>query len=292
MELPKFIFQATENLVEKPWGGEWIAMLKGFRKKGIGESWEFSAHHSNTSQVLLRGETTKLTELFIEKREEILGSLAEKHKSFPILLKIVEVIGKRIPIVHPSEKVAENLGIGDGGKLKAWIMISGRAYIGFSEDVPSEEIDAILTEEKIWEKMNKFDASSYDSLLIPPGTIHSAENARFIEVGTNAEATIELRDDRIKRALSFKKTEDFEIRTRKNRVETEFFVAEILEIVGKQDFTIDTFNVLLSLEGYLILRSEKEIVDLPKGYSCLIPAKTGSYSVQSEKAKILRVYPR
>ncbi len=292
MELPKFIFQATENLIEKPWGGEWIAMLKGFRKKGIGESWEFSAHPSNVSQVLLKGETTKLSELFIEKKEDILGSLVEKHKNFPILLKIVEVVGKRVPIVHPPEKVAENLGIGDGGKLKAWFMLSGRAYIGFSEEVPSEEMDAVLTEEKIWEKMNKFDASGYEPFLIPPGTIHSAENARFIEVGTNAEATIELKDGRIKGVLNLKKTEDFEVRAKKNRVETEFFVAEILDIVGKQDFTIDTFNVLLSLEGYSILRSEKEIVDLPKGYSCLIPAKTASYSIQSEKAKILRVYPR
>lgn len=292
MELPKFIFQATENLVEKPWGGEWIALLKGFRKRGIGESWEFSAHLSNPSHVLVRGEAVKLSELFIEKKEDILGSLAEKYKNFPILLKIVEVVGKRKPIVHPSEKIAESLGINDGGKLKAWIMFSGNAYIGFSEDISGKEIDEILTEENIWGKMNAFVASSYDSFVIPCGVIHSAENARLIEVGTNAEAAIELGDERMKKAIDLKKTEDFEVRAKKGRVETEFFVAELLEIVGKQDFTIETFNIILSLEGYSILRSEKEVVDLPKGYSCLIPAKTASYSIQSEKAKILRVYPK
>ncbi|MEM4566176.1 MAG: hypothetical protein QXD49_06220 [Archaeoglobaceae archaeon] len=292
MELPKFIFQATENLVEKPWGGEWIALLKGFRKKGIGESWEFSAHTSNPSQVLVKGEIVKLSELFIEKKEEILGSLAGKYKNFPILLKIVEVVGKRTPIVHPSEKVAESLGINDGGKLKVWLMVSGTAYVGFNEDVNSEEVDSILTEEKIWEKMNKFVASSYDSFVIPCGILHSAENAKLVEVGTNAEATIELRDERIRRAISLKKTEDFEVRAKKGRIETDFFVAELLEIVGKQDFTIETFNLLLSLEGYSILRSEKEVVDLQRGYSCLVPAKTASYSIQSEKARILRIYPK
>lgn len=292
MELPRFIFQATENLVEKPWGGEWIALLKGFRKKGIGESWEFSAHLSNPSHVLVKGETVKLSELFIEKKKEIMGSLAEKYKNFPILLKIVEVVGKRAPIVHPSEKIAESLGMNDGGKLKVWIMLSGNAYIGFSRDVSAEELNAVLTEEKVWERMNRFVASSYDSFVIPCGIIHSAENARLIEIGTNAEATIELKDERIKKAIDLKKTEEFEVRAKKGRVETEFFVAELLEITGRQDFTIETFNILLSLEGYSILRSEKEIVDLPKGYSCLIPAKTANYSIQSEKARILRVYPK
>lgn len=292
MELPKFIFQATENLIEKPWGGEWIALLKGFRRKGIGESWEFSAHPSNPSKVLLKGEAVKLTELFAEKKEEILGSLVDKHKTFPILLKIVEIVGKRVPIVHPSEKIAESLGLDDGGKLKIWIMVSGTSYIGFSDDVRSEDVEVVLTEEKVWEKMNKFIASTYDSFIIPCGTIHSAENAKFVEIGTNAEAAIELRDERIKKAINLKKIEDFEIRVKKGRIETEPFVAEILEIIGKQDFMIDTFNILLNLEGYAILRSEKEVVDLQRGYSCLVPAKTASYSVQSEKAKVLRVYPR
>lgn len=61
MELPKFIFQATENLVERPWGGEWISLLKGFRRRGIGESWELSAHASNSSQVLLKKKVAKLS---------------------------------------------------------------------------------------------------------------------------------------------------------------------------------------------------------------------------------------
>lgn len=292
MELPKFIFQATENLIERPWGGEWIPLLKGFRKKGIGESWEFSAHSLNPSYVFLKGETVKFSELFIERREEILGSLAGKHKNFPFLVKLVEVVGRRSPIVHPSEKIAESLGLSDGGKIKVWIMVSGTAYIGFKEDVRSEDVDTVLKEEKIWEKMNKFGASSYESFIIPCGTIHSAEDARFIEIGTNAESFIELRDEKIKKAINLKKTEDYEVRTKKWKIETEFFVAEILEIVGKEEFAIETFNILLNLEGYSILRSEKEIVDLQRGYSCLIPAKTANYSIQSEKAKILRVYPK
>ncbi|MEM4472399.1 MAG: type I phosphomannose isomerase catalytic subunit [Archaeoglobaceae archaeon] len=292
MELPKFIFQATENLVEKPWGGEWIALLKGFRRKGIGESWEFSAHTSNTSQVLLKKQTAKLSEIFIEKKSEIMGSLAEKYKNFPLLVKIVDVSGKMEPHVHPSEKVAESLGIGDGGKVKAWLMLSGIAYIGLNKDISLDELEWILNEEEIWKKMNKFQSTAYDTFLIPPGVIHSAENARFIEIGTNSEASIGIRDEKIKKALNLKKTEDFEIKGKKGRIETEFFFAEVVDVVGKQEFNIETFNILLNLEGFAILRSEKEVAELQKGYSCLIPAATGSYSIHSERAKVLRIAPK
>ncbi|NHW88054.1 MAG: hypothetical protein HA490_00045 [Archaeoglobales archaeon] len=292
MELPKFIFQATENLVERPWGGEWIALLKGFRRRGIGESWEFSAHVSNPSQVLLKKDIVKLSELFIEKKAEIMGSLTDKYKSFPLLVKIVEVSGKMNPHVHPTEKIAENLGISDGGKFKGWIMLSGNAYIGFNKDLDEEDLEWVLRDDEVWKRMNKIQATAYDTFLIPPGLIHSAENARFIEIGTNREASIEIKDEKIKKALNIKKTEDFEIKGRRGKIETDFFTAEIIEVVGKQDFVTETFNILLNLDGFAILRSEKEVAELQKGYSCLIPAITANYSIQAEKAKILRIIPR
>jgi len=140
--------------------------------------------------------------------------------------------------------------------------------------------------------MNKIQATAYDTFLIPPGLIHSAENARFIEIGTNREASIEIKDEKIKKALNIKKTEDFEIKGRRGKIETDFFTAEIIEVVGKQDFATETFNILLNLDGFAILRSEKEVAELQKGYSCLIPAITANYSIQAEKAKILRIIPR
>ncbi|MCS7119107.1 MAG: hypothetical protein RMH75_03435 [Archaeoglobaceae archaeon] len=291
MELPKFIFQATENLIERPWGGEWIALLKGFRRKGIGESWEFSANPSNPSYILIKKGISKLSEFFIEKKAEIMGSLAEKYRTFPILLKIVDVSGKIDPHVHPSEKTAEIFGMSEGGKFKAWIIISGVVYIGFNGEVKPDELDHILNEE-IWNRMNRFSATAYDTFLIPPGIIHSAENAKFIEIGTSSEASVEMRDEKIKKAINLKKVEDFEVRGKKGKIETEFFTAEIVEVVGKQDFAINTFNILLNLDGFAILRSEKEVVELQKGYSCLIPATTANYSIHSEKAKILRVIPK
>lgn len=293
MELPNFIFQATENLVEKPWGGEWISLLKGFRKKGIGESWEFSAHHSNPSQIFLKKGPVKLTELFVEAKNEILGELSDKYTSFPLLVKLVDASERLDLHVHPSAKVAESFGESEGEKLKAWIFLKGTALIGFSENLTPENFEEILGNEKLaLEKMNRFEAGTFDTFIIPPGVLHTAENARIIEISTNSELTYALNDEKSKKAIKIDRTDDFEIKGKKGRVETDFFIAEIIDVAGKADFNINTFNLLLCLDGYALLRSEKGFADLQKGYSCLIPASTGSYTIQSEKAKVLRIIPK
>jgi len=293
MELPAFIFQATENLVEKNYGGEWISLLKGFRKKGIAESWEFSAHPSNPSQVLVKKGAVKLSELFIEAKKEILGELADKYANFPLLMKLIDVNGRLELHVHPSARVAENFGESEREKWKAWIMLKGTAYIGFSENLTTENFEEILSNEKqVFEKLNKFQSGAYDTFVIPPGVLHSAEDARIIEISTNSELTYKLGDEKAKKAVRLERTEELEVRGKKGKVETGFFTAEVVEIAGRTDFTVNTFNLLFCLEGYAVLRSEKGIADIQKGYSCLVPASTGSYAVQSERAKILRVIPK
>ncbi|MCX8172772.1 MAG: hypothetical protein N3D09_04075 [Archaeoglobaceae archaeon] len=293
MEIPNFIFQATENLVERPWGGEWISMLKGFRKKGIGESWEFSAHPSNPSQVFLKGRTAKMTELLIEAKKEILGELSEKYSTFPLLLKIIDVSGRLEPRVNPSAKIAESFGDSEMEKQTAWLMLSGTSFIGFSENLTQEKFDEIMKDEKtLFEKLNKFEAGIYDTFRIPTGVLYSAENARIIEISTNSELTYKLKEEKAKKAIKLNKTEDFEVKGKKGKIESEFFSAEAIDIVGRVDFEIKTFNLLLCLEGYVLLKSEKEFAELQKGYSCLVPAFVGRYSIQSEKAKVLRIVPK
>ena len=293
MELPSFLFQATENLVERPWGGEWISLMKGFRKKGIGESWEFSAHPSNPSQVFLKKGSVKLTELFVEAKKEILGDLADRYTAFPLLVKLIDVSGRLDLHVHPSAKVAESFGETEGEKQKAWIVLKGTIYVGLSENLTQENFEEIIGDEKLLlEKLNRFESGIYDTFVIPPGVLHTAENSRMVEISTNSELTYGLKDEKAKKAIKIDRTQDFEVRGKKGKVETEFFTAEVLDVAGRLDFTINTFNLLLCLEGYALLRSEKGVADLQKGYSCLIPASTGSYAIQSEKAKVLRIIPK
>jgi len=303
MELPKFIFQARENLVEKPWGGEWIAMLKGFRQSGIGESWEFSAHPSNPSEVLIRGNVVSMLELFAKAKNDILGDLAAKYAEFPILVKILDISDRISVQVHPSDKVAESLGEGEKGKDEAWMALdSGKVYVGFKEDVEFEVLEKTIEEdrEKIFEYLNEFNAAQYDTFTIPAGTIHCAERARLLEVSTNSNVTYRVCDfsgrgeqfDKARKALNTKKTEGYEVKGKRGVIDTDSFAAELVDVSGSVEFEINTFNILFATEGYTILRGENEVADLHKGYSCLIPATTKKYVIEGDRAKVIRIYPK
>jgi len=302
MELPRFIFQAREILVEKPWGGNWIAMLKGFRQSGIGESWEFSAHPSNPSEVLIKGEVISLSELFTKAKEELLGSLADKYTSFPILVKLLDVNSRISVQVHPSDKVAATLGEEDPGKDEAWLMLnSGIIYAGFKRDVEFTEIEQIVAseKEKIFELLNKYEAKPNDTFIIGAGIVHCIEKAKILEVSTNSNLTYRICDfagrgenlDKAKKALNLHKSHDYEIRGKRGKIETEKFCVEVLDVKEELEFNIDAFNIVFSADGFAILKSQDEIADLQKGYSCLVPAKTKSFTVQSENAKIIRIWP-
>ncbi len=295
MELPSFIFQAQENLVERPWGGEWIAMLKGFRQSGIGESWEFSAHSSNPSQVLVKGQQMSMLEFFAKYREELLGDAAEKYQKFPILVRIADVAGSAPVHVHPSDKAAESLGESESGVEAIWLTFSkGQVYAGFKEDVKIEELEQKLEEDfDFKELLNKFDATPYDTYLLKPGVPHAAESVRILEVSSNSTLAYFFKKedfDKVKKVLKTNKTEEYEVKGQKGKAETENFGLEVVEVSGSAEIkTGGVMNIIYAAEGYFLLKGD-EVADLHRGYSCLVPASTDSFNVESESGKIVRIY--
>ena len=298
MELPSFIFQAQENLIERPWGGEWIAMLKGFRQSGIGESWEFSAHPSNPSFVLIGGQQMSMLELFAKFKDELLGKVAEKYSTFPILVRIADVAGSAPVHVHPSDKAAASLGESEGGVEAIWMSFNkGHAYIGFKDDVKLEELEEKFEEEEydFKELLNKFETTPYDTLVINPGIPHAAEGLRLLEVSSNSTLAYFFRKEdfeKVKKVLKTNKVEDYEIRGQKGKAETENFGVEVIEVSGSVEIkTGGVMNIIYAAEGYFLLK-DKGVADLHRGYSCLIPASTESFTVESERGKIVRIYLR
>ncbi len=295
MELPSFIFQAQENLVERPWGGEWIALLKGFRQAGIGESWEFSAHPSRPSTVLVKGQQMSMLELFSKFRDELLGKTAEKFTKFPILVRLIDAASSLPAHVHPSDKAAGNLGEKEGGVKSIWLVFNkGKVYAGFKEDVKIEELEEKLKEEDFDVKslLNSFETAPYDTFVIPPGMPHAGENLRVLEVSSNSTLAYFLKEDfeKVKKVLNTKKVEDFEVKGKKGKAEAENFGLEVIEVTGSAEInTGGVMNILYAAEGYFILKG-KEVADLHRGYSCLVPAATESFTVESEGGKIVRIY--
>ncbi len=294
MKLPEFITQARENLVEKPWGGNWIPKLKGLEGDKIGESWEFSAHPSNPSYVLIYDKHVSLIDVFSTFKREILGVLADRYDRFPILVKLLDIRDKISVQVHPSDEVAKEFNEGDIGKEEGWIALSeGVVYIGLREDLIPEEID------KIVEKLNKFDAKFLDSFKIPAGIPHFAEGIRLFEVSANSNITYRIHDfygrkpdlEKALKALNFRKTSESDIRDKKGKISMKNFIAEVLEVEGVREFKIDTFNIVMSLDGDITLKGREQKIEVRRGYSCLIPASTREYSIEGDKALIIRTYP-
>ncbi|WP_290623598.1 MULTISPECIES: mannose-6-phosphate isomerase, class I [unclassified Archaeoglobus] len=297
MELPSFVFQAQENLVERPWGGEWIAMLKGFRQSGIGESWEFSAHPSNPSFVLVNGQQMSMPEFFAKFKDELLGKAAEKYSTFPLLVRIADVAGSSPVHVHPSDKTAESLGEAEGGVEAIWMVFNkGNAYIGFKDDVKLEELEEKFEGEEEFdfrELLNKFETTPYDTFVINPGIPHAAENLRLLETSSNSTLTYLFKKEdfeKVKKVLKTNKVEDYEVKGQKGKAETENFGVEVIDVTGTAEIRTDgVMNIIYAAEGYFLLKG-KESVDLHRGYSCLVPASTESFSVESERGKIVRIY--
>ena len=296
MEFPSFIFQAQENLIERPWGGEWIALLKGFRQAGIGESWEFSAHPSRPSTVLVKGQQMTMLELFSKFKDELLGKAAEKFTKFPILVRLIDASSPVPAHVHPSDKAAESLGEKEGGVESVWLVFNkGKAYAGFKEDVKIEELEEKLKEEDFDVKslLNSFETAPYDTFAIPPGMPHGGENLRVLEVSSNSTLAYFFTEEdfeKVKKVLNTKKVEDFEVKGKKGKAEAENFGLEVIEVTGSAEInTGGVMNILYAAEGYFILKG-KEVADLHRGYSCLVPATTESLTVESEGGKIVRIY--
>lgn len=296
MGLPNFIFQAQENLVERPWGGEWIAMLKGFRQSGIGESWEFSAHPSNPSYVLVKNQQMSMLEFFAKFKNELLGDLTDRYSEFPILIRIADVATSAPVHVHPSDKAASSLGESERGVESIWITFSkGSVYIGFKEDIKLEELEEKFEDENYDFKglLRKFETSPYDTFIINPGIPHAAESLRLLEVSSNSTlAYFFKREDseKVKKVVKLNKVEDYEVKGQKGKAETKNFGAEVIEISGSVEIETDgVMNVIYAAEGYMVLRGE-EVADLHRGYSCLIPATTERFTIESERGKIVRIY--
>ncbi len=300
--IPDFLFQAEENLVEKPWGGRFIAELKGVEGDRIGESWEFSAHPSRPSKVDVDG-VLDMIELVRKFREEIIDGFEE----FPILVKIIDANEDLSVQVHPSEEMAKLLGEKDHGKPEAWVVIDAekdaKIYLGFKEEVSPEELKRAVEEGYILSLLNEVKVRKGDAFYIPAGTIHAlGKGVRVLEVSTNSNVTYRIYDygrgrelhlEKALKVLNFGKTNVEDLRQRGRRlnglvrlIDTEFFRVD--RIAKNVRIENEAFGILLCLKGIVRLNGKFEV---RRGKSVLVPAKTKEFEVEVDDAEAYLITP-
>lgn len=335
-DFPRVPLRFREILVEKPWGGRRLSTAMGKSlpaKKNIGESWEVACREGAASVVAegpLKGKT--LRALLDKNPVEILGKdiAGGWRGNFPLLVKIIDVALPLSVQVHPSDEFAA-LAEGDGvpGKIEAWIVLAAgpkaRLYKGLIPGMTREKFTAALAKGEAGACLNAFPLAEGDIVLMPPGTVHAAEDVTFAEFQQNSDTTYRLWDwGRGGRAMHLEKglaaidwhttglakCKAAEVREnlrtfatlkvkrgkgkgkREVLVWCQRFVLESLTFSGKADWAGDPsrFYIVMATDGQGEFVVDGKSWKWKKGQTFLMPATIGAYEIRSRSGRLIWCY--
>lgn len=183
------------------WGGTALKELWGKTSDTdtIAECWEFSLFPGSSSEVdeaLFKG--FDLIKLY-ERYPEIFGKAAEKHKVFPILIKLIDACADLSVQVHPSDEYADKYESGSLGKSEIWYIADAQEgasiYYGFSRDVSREEAEKSIKENTITSLLRKIPVKKGEFYFVPAGTVHALlAGVTVIEIQENSNLTYRVYD--------------------------------------------------------------------------------------------------
>ena len=183
------------------WGG--TALKERWGKTSdtdtIAECWEFSLFPGSSSEVdevLFKG--FDLIKLY-ERYPAIFGKAAEKHKVFPILIKLIDANADLSVQVHPSDEYADKYEGGSLGKSEIWYIADAKEgasiYYGFSRDVSREEAEKSIKENTITSLLRKIPVKKGEFYYVPAGTVHALlAGVTVIEIQENSNLTYRVYD--------------------------------------------------------------------------------------------------
>jgi mannose-6-phosphate isomerase len=184
------------------WGGRRLAgLFPGAPAEGpVAEAWVLSDQGENVSRVAdgpLRGAT--LRELMGERRGELLGAAAERHDTFPLLLKFIDARESLSVQVHPDDRLARTLAGVPRGKTEAWVVLhaepGSRIYAGLKEGVGRAEFERAVAAGRTAECLASFEPQVGDGVFLPAGTVHAlGAGVTVFEVQQTSDTTYRLYD--------------------------------------------------------------------------------------------------
>ncbi|MBQ7269832.1 MAG: class I mannose-6-phosphate isomerase [Bacteroidales bacterium] len=307
------------------WGGAAIAPYKGIEtsQKNIGESWELSGVKGNESVVSngpLAGKT--IAELVQEYKGELLGEhvYANTGNEFPLLVKFIDALTDLSIQVHPDDELAAARHNGSKGKTEMWYVVSARPgaylYAGLSKEITPEEYAARVADSSITEVLARHEVHPGDVFFLPAGRIHAICGGCFIaEIQQTSDITYRLYDygrpgldgkprelhtELAKDAIDYKvydnyrsvytplKDEEVEL------VSCKYFTTSVYDLTlpyARDLSEIDSFMVVICLEGAGSLEVDGEPVAVRQGETVLIPASADDLCLIPEGTmKVLTSY--
>ena len=194
--------------LEKIWGGRVLEEVPGIElgvEGPIGETWELVDREDHVSVVRGGGfDGRSLRGLMMSSAEAILGETPPtKSGHFPLMIKYLCATKPLSVQVHPDDKAAERLGVGETGKHECWYVLDAApgslVYLGLKEGVEASEFVEAAGTGAVVDLLQHWEVRAGDFIDVPAGTLHSiGEGITLVEVQNNADVTFRLYDwDRV-----------------------------------------------------------------------------------------------
>ncbi len=187
----------------KLWGGSRI--LDHFSRapvgrEPIGESWELVDLEEDASRVLsgpAKGRT--LSQLVAEWGGDLLGDAELFEGRFPLLIKYLDARENLSVQVHPTEKVARELGGNVRVKHEVWYVLDadpgGVIYHGLESGVSKRRFIEAMTSGRVDGVLRKIPVRRGDCYYLPSGTPHALGAGVLVaEIQTPSDITFRTYD--------------------------------------------------------------------------------------------------
>lgn len=307
------------------WGGEKIAPYKEIEteQKHIGESWELSGVPGNESVVAegpLAGKT--IAQLVHEYKGELVGKHVYENTGdeFPLLIKFIDALTDLSIQVHPNDELAAVRHNGSKGKTEMWYVVDAEpgAHLlaGLTKKITPEEYAAKVADGSIVDVLARHEVHPGDVFFLPAGRIHAICGGCFIaEIQQTSNITYRLYDygrvgldgkprelhtELAKDAIDYTVYDNYrtEYTPQQNEeqevVSCKYFTTSIYDLTlpyAKDLSDLDSFVVVMCLEGSGTLEVDGEEVPVHQGETVLIPATADDLCfVPDEGMKVLTSY--
>ena len=309
-------------LKERLWGGTKLKQVLGkpISSDITGESWELSGVSGDVS-VVANGELsgTSLQDLIHDYPGDVLGKsvIARFGTEFPILIKFIDAKQDLSVQVHPNDELAKKRH-NSMGKTEMWYVMDAdpdaELIVGFNRQVSREEYVESIGDDSLLSLLNYEKVKEGDTFFINTGKIHAiGAGVLLAEIQQTSDITYrvfdfnrkdkdgnfrELHTELALDAIDYDKKNDFKITYSQDRdsinpmVSCPYFKTNFLDLAHPMKLDAsqrDSFSIYVCVAGSATVSNDFGEVDLQKGETVLVPARSKSIHIKTTNAKLLEV---
>ena len=247
---------------------------------------------------------------------------ANTGDEFPLLIKFIDALSDLSIQVHPNDELAAKRHNGSKGKTEMWYVVAAdkgaHLLAGLTQKITPEEYAAKVADGTITDVLARYDVHPGDVFFLPAGRIHAICGGCFIaEIQQTSNITYRIYDygrlgldgkprevhtELAKDAIDYTVYPDYRTHYNPEKDEEQevvscpYFTTSIYDLTlpfAKDLSGIDSFMVVMCLEGEGTLEVDGEEVPVHQGETVLIPATADDLCfVPGGSMKVLTSYIR